>query len=267
MSVFFASGAPHSGSNKALIGYDDATIAQSAVASSSQQGGAAANAFDGYTFDFWRPASSGSQTLGAQTSGTGPFDYIAIAAHNLSTQLGGPLEVQYDDGSNYVTVATLQPGDVTDDGAIFIHFPTVSAGQWRLSLNAASTDLRIGVFYVGTLLQMQRTIYGGLNVPNLSREENVIPNRSEAGNFLGAIVTRESYRTSLQWENLEPDWYRNNFDPFVKVSRTTPFFLAWRPNEFPDEVVYAWRTGSVKPDNTGPSGLMSVSMDIEAVTP
>lgn len=267
MPVYVESSAAYSGSNAALIGYQDQVRDATLTASSEQTNHPVENLADGFTFDFWKPSSTGSQTVVVDAGEAVTVDYVAIAAHNLSSESAGDVVVAYsDDDSAYTTAYTLSNSSITDDSPILIHLASRSHRYWRLTVNADSTDLAIGVLFVGELLQMQRNIYEGNTPAGLKRTDSTIPNLSDEGNFIGRYVTRSFYEASHQWEHLTPSWYRTNFKPFVTTSREWPFFLAWRPDDYPDEIVYAWRTRDISPGNDGPTGYMSVRLDLQAVT-
>lgn len=266
--ILYESGAAYEGDNEALIAYDDHLPDATVTASSEQTGAEIENALDGNTFDFWQPNTTGNVTVDIDLVTAQRADYLAIGAHNLSSELSDDITVAYSaDGNTYTTSYTIDDADIVDDGPILLHLVSRTNRYARLTFPVASTDFRIGILQYGTLLQMQRTVYDGLNPPTLSREEEMIPNRSDSGRFLGMLLTRAFFETRLSWDDLEPDWYRQHFDPFVIASQTRGFFLAWRPAEFDAEVVYAWRTRAVRPDNSGEVGLMSVRLDIQGVTP
>lgn len=261
MSILYETGAEYVGQNPALIGYQN--YSGTVVASSFVLSNPPENTTDGYTFDFWEAGGTGDQSLTFDFGSQSPVDYVAIAAHNLVDAGVTSIEIATSDGGAFVTRYTTT---AIENAPLVLHMVNRSHIKWRITFKGSASAVRIGVVYIGQLLQMQRTIYEGLSVPSLSREENRIPNLSEGGQFLGALITREFYKSNLSWENLTPAWYRENFEPFVLASQTQPFFIAWRPGDFPDEVVYGWRTNNVKPRNTGPVGFMSVGLDIEAVT-
>jgi len=76
-------------------------------------------------------------------------------------------------------------------------------------------------------------------------------------------VITEGVSTSSEWKNLTAQWYREKFDPFVVYARSRPFFIAWRYAEFPLEVGFVWTTDDIRPTNSGPRDLMSVSMSVD----
>ena len=64
---------------------------------------------------------------------------------------------------------------------------------------------------------------------------------------------------------LEPDWYRDEMEPFRLGSRRDTFFFAWAPEDYPDEVGYCWRTNSPKPAINDATGLIDISFSIEGI--
>lgn len=267
MPVFFEASAAYSGSNAALIGYQDRVRGAVLTASSEQTNYPVENLADGLTFDFWKPSATGAWSIAVDMGAARTFDYVALAAHNLSGESNGDVVIAHsDDDSVYTTAYTLANSAITDDSPILIHLVSRTHRYVRISGSAASSDLAIGVLFVGELLQMQRNIYEGNAPAGLRRVDTTIPSRSDGGAFIGRFITRSFFEASHQWQHLTPAWYRANFKPFIAVSREWPFFIAWRPDDYPDEVVYAWRTSDVSPSNDGPTGYMSVSLDIQAVT-
>ena len=88
----------------------------------------------------------------------------------------------------------------------------------------------------------------------------------EGGQWLGRSIIRKGVTTSYQWRHLKAAWYRQYFDPFVKSARTTPFFIAWRPETYPNEVAYAWAKSDIRPSNMGIRDFMEVTLSVEGLT-
>jgi hypothetical protein len=143
-----------------------------------------------------------------------------------------------------------------------IFFATVSARYWRLKVVSTVQPI-LGVWYVGETLAMQRGLYGGHSPITLSRTTVVRATKSEGGQFLGRYIVRAGVRTSAQWSNLTASWYRENFDPFVEAAREYPFFFAWRPSQYPEEIGFCWMDGDVAPRNQGQRNYMSVGIDMD----
>lgn len=245
--------------NHARIGYQTLTRGAVVTASSEVAGWPASATANPMTYERWRPTAVPawvSYDAGAAVE----VDYLGIASHNLGSS-GATIVLQYSaNGSSWSTVETVE---VADDRTIMLLFAPVTARYWRLRvLDAVAT---VGVVYLGRVLEMQRGLYGGHSPGTLSRQTDIMPNRSEGGQFLGRSIIREGYATSYEWDNLTAAWYRKWFDPFVKSARKYPFFIAWYPLKFPDEVLYAWCTDDIRPRNQGQRDLMAVGFAVEAI--
>lgn len=205
------------------------------------------------TYESWRPTSPAVVNIDAGEPV--PVDYIAMQQSGISL-----LTVEYsNDDIDYVEAISYSPGG---DGATMGLFPVTTARYWRITI--AGSSLRIIKLNLGRALAMQRAMYQGHSPINLSRITAVRPSVSETGQFLGSVEQRLGTATRASWDNLSAQWYRDNFDPFVAYGpRVFPFFFAWRPETFPDEVAYCWATNDIQPVNSGPRDLMTVDMDLE----
>lgn len=241
----------------ACIGYRTICTADNVVASSQAAGCPAEDAVNVFTNEYWKPdVMPATWTVDAGTAVDA--DYIGIAAHTLGSS-GTTVTIESStDGEAWIERFNFQPADNTP---IMLVFDKAAVRYWRLSV-AGATAPRIGVIYIGEMLQMQRPIYGGHTPLTLSRNTTIYNQFTEAGQFTARSITRQGVSTSYAWKNLEAAWVRQYLDPFIKAARTTPFFIAWRPQDFPDEVGYVWTVSDVKPSNSGTRDLMDVSMDV-----
>lgn len=241
----------------ARIGYQK--ITGTITASGSANGFPASAADNELTYSFWKPdAMPGTWEI--DIGGAETVNYFGIAAHTCGTDQA-EIHAEYWNGSSWIEIDSVLPGD---DSPIMFIFDDVFAAKYRVRLTG-STAPRIGVIYIGELLEMQRGIYGGHSPLSLSRNTVVRPTLSERGQFLGRSIIRSGSSTTWQWRNLTAAWYRANFDPFVEHARTKPFFIAWRPATYPNEVGYCWTRNDIQPSNTGTRDLMEVSMTAEGL--
>lgn len=244
----------------ARIGYKSLLTTSNVTASSQAAGFPATAVVNPLTYDQWRPESVPA-TLTCTLSSAADADYLGIAGHNLS---GAVVGVEYSfDGSTWVELQQLSPAD---NSPIMLIFSTITALAWRLNILSATSTPQIGTIYIGEALAMQRQIYGGHSPITLSRQTETTPNRSEGGQWLGRSIVRKGVATTYEWKHLAALWYRQNFDPFVKVARTRPFFIAWYPSKYPQEIGFVWTTQDIQPQNMGINNLMSVSLNVVGLT-
>lgn len=206
------------------------------------------------TTKFWQPTASTSWVK-LDIGSAETVDYVGLVGMYAGIQID--LEYSFDDVS-WTTVDSRIPAN---NDAIMYLFSEVTARYWRLSFSGGIPSLAVA--YVGQALVMQRGVYGGHSPAKLSRSTGYTTNITETGQFAGRSIVKKGYNTSISWDNLTANWYRANFDPFVKSARSYPFFIAWRPSTFPDEIVYAWTNSDIKPTNQGQRDLMDVSVDME----
>lgn len=222
--------------------------------SSAPTGYLADNAFNGTTYDRYKPTSSPAEIV-LDLLAAKDVDYIATLTKNVtSIQI-----LRSSDNITYTSIATLSSTDASN----MILFDNVTYRYYKIIFTG--TNIEVINIKLGLSLEMQRAIYSGHSPLALSRIHAIRPNVSETGQFLGATVRRKGLKGQFSWNNLQATWYRNNFDVFAQsIPQANPFFIAWRPQSFPNDCNYVWAMGDVTPTNTGTLDFMSVSIDVEA---
>jgi len=235
----------------ARIGYQNLTYGLTPTASTSAAGFPAIAATYPTTFEFWKPTALPA-AWGIDFGSAKTVDYCGLVG-DLN---GATVEIQ--SSSNFSTWTTRGTIGPTTDRINMALFLPVEARYWRLLVTVAIPS--IAVVYLGQALAMQRKIYQGHTPLTLSRMTELSNNMSDGGQYLGRSVIRKGAQTSCDWSHLTADWYRANFDPFVKAARTAPFFIGWRPESYPNELGYVWTDNDIAPQNTGPKNYMSVGV-------
>jgi len=185
-------------------------------------------------------------------------DYIGIAKHNLN-QIGLTVTIKY----NGITVVPAQ--SVSDKQALLFLNNIASPDTVEIIISGATSPPRIAVLYVGKALRLQRNIYVGHTPISYGRKRTAINGVSENGQYLGEIVVREMNMTSVNLQNLTPDWYRQNLDPFFALSPRVPCFWAWRPSKYEDEVGYCWVEGDPQMSNQRSNGMVECSWNFKGI--
>jgi len=243
--------------NHARIGWQNLTFGRTPTASTSAAGRPAINATFPTTFEFWQPTAVPA-TWSVDLGSARIVDYVGI----VGDFNGATVVVEYSSNNTTWTSVDTRT-EVNDRINLFLFFSQVTARYWRLSFSVAIP--RLAVAYIGKLLVMQRPIYQGHTPLTLSRETTVSNNVSEGGQYLGRSIIRQGAQTSASWNHLKADWYRANFDPFVKAARTVPFFIGWRPLAFPGELGFCWTNDDIAPENSGPRDFMNVDISFRGL--
>lgn len=218
----------------------------------------------------WRAADATAQYVTFTISETDPADCLALAAHNLgSAEIAIRADVLVG-GIWEEFVPEMMPAD---DAPLIFRVEEQSVAQFRIHLGAGNAPARIGYVALAPALIGQRRIFVGHSPITLARTTDVASGMSESSAFLGRVVLGEYNSTGIDLKNLTPDWYRENLDPFLRAARTSPFFFAWRPLDYPLEVGFCWLTNNPKPVNqrrrasaSGQHhGLMSVQLQVNGI--
>jgi hypothetical protein len=237
------------------IGYQSITFDKTPTASSTEAGFSALAPTYPTTYEYWKPSAMPA-TWAIDNTTEAVCDYAGVAGDIEGTTI----QVQSsDDGTTWETQVE---GVATKKVAMFL-FEEIGARYWRLRFVNGSP--KVSVIYIGKALTMQRSIYVGHTPITLSRATEYSNNLSEGGQYLGRSIIRGGVVTGAAYQHLTADWYRANFDPFVKDARTRPFFFAWRPVPYPQEVGFVWTSGDIRPQNTGPRDFMSVSFNMTGI--
>lgn len=243
--------------NAGIIGYKNLVTPSTITATSEVSTNPITNAANPATAWGWNAANTSDQTITINTQAQ-EIDYIGIAKHNLN-QIGLTLEVKY----NGVTVVEPQP--VSSKQALLFLNNLASPDTVELIIRGATTPPRIAVLYIGKALRLQRNIYVGHTPINYGRDRTSINGVSENGQYLGEIVVRETNTTSVNLQNLDPDWYRTELDPFFALKPRPPCFWAWRPSKYPAEVGYAWIEDNPSMSNQRANGMVQASWNFRGI--
>lgn len=173
---------------------------------------------------------------------------------NDGDQIGSPLE---DEWIEFASDA----GPADDAPLLFLDTSRI-VRKIRLTLAGTGNMPRLAVAYAGEVLKMQRPIYGGHAPGRLSRATTLTGALSMNGQFLGQDFRRHGIETSYSFRHMTAAWVRANFDPFVKVARKFPYFIAWRPSAFGSEVDYGWTPEDIRVSNMGLRDFMQVSFPV-----
>jgi hypothetical protein len=263
MSVVFQSGYTLPGGDQPLT---HARIAHSlnwrsggTAAASSTASGYFANApLNTLTYEKWRPnAATGTWEYNHGSSVS--CNYCCIAGKTS----GVTITVQYFTGSTWVALSPATA--MTDNSAIMFIFAATSASRWRINITAGGTLAEIAVVKFGLALQLERPIFGGHAPILFSRQTVMKMNESETGEYLGRSKWRTYLETTYSWQNLSASWIGANWPSLQRAVETEPFFIAWRPSGYPDQVAFGRAMGVPIPSNSGTRDLMSVELQMRAL--
>lgn len=251
--------------NNPRIGYHNLINIGAIMAEYENPSRPATNIANVSTAEYWESSSDEEQHIEFGL-GFAAWNYFGIAGHNLA---GAIYQMQWraDPGDPWEDVTNEQiPGD---NNAIMHLFETIIAPYARLKIvPVAGVMPKISVIYIGEYLTLQRRTYVGHTPIVYARNTDVVSGMSESGNFLGRVVKKRTLGTSaLEQQNVSPDYYRSLIDPFVVHAQTLPFFMAWRPGQYPDEVGFCWATDDIVMTNQLANGFVNFTINVNALAP
>ena len=207
------------------------------------------------TYGGWVPQSSPA-TL-SYTGLSGGLDFMGIAAHTLGSE---GASVQLTIGTD--VIGTISP--VSDEPIMWM-FNARDEATAQVEVTFSGDSPLICVVYIGRRITMPHNIYGGVAPPQLNPITARRPQLSESGKILGRRAIRKGVEANFTFEHLDPAWVRSTFQEFVDLEAETPFFFAWRPLSYPEEVSYLQTSQDVSVVNSGVAGLMTATIDAEGV--
>lgn len=216
-----------------------------------------------FTYSRWAGLNTLEQSIRVTLASARTVNYLGIARHNLGSSAAGYVLEYTTNGTDWLQALT--PRMPPDDTAVLHEFDDVFARIFRLRLTPGSAAPSIAVLYLGQVLRLQRRIYVGHTPIVYGRRSTVSSGFSESGQFLGRVLRRQMLESSVSMQNITPEFYRNQMDPFFEAAPTTPFFFAWRPSSYPREVGYAWVTGDPDVSNQRANGMMQASMSMMGI--
>lgn len=226
-----------------LILWDNiVTFGNISSASAAEDGYPLTNVSNPSTNQEWRAASVGSKTITITTGSANDVQAVGIARHNFGSS-GITVEVGYTSGGWNNLAGPIVPGN---DEPLLFHFTAQPLTTVEIKLSGGSVAPRMAVVYCGPLLTMERGVtIQDYAVPRFARKTEFYNARSERGDFLGRIITSQFIEgIEHAYKYLTPDWYRSKMVPFVLAAQQDrPFFYAFAPDDYPQEVAYAWLTG------------------------
>ena len=245
-----------------IIAWRNLATGATVTASSEADDGAALNAVDQATYDYWVPAEAPAW-IQIDLAESAEIECIGVAAHNIATQ-GASLTFQQWDGAEWVDVIRAPTG--TEDNTMFALLdPPVQGDSFRFALSGVAA---IGVLWLGPVLRMQRNLYQGHTPVVFGDDSESKVNRSARGaNIIGVSEVRRGRQTSIEVDNLSAPWVRDNLTGFIRhYNRGEPFFWAWHVDKYPDDVAYCWAPmgESVRIPNSGTANLMDLSLPVRA---
>jgi hypothetical protein len=209
-----------------------------------------------------------------------PVDYAGIAGHNFfDNESGAPFSYQWQhsfDGSTWLNLT--QQRNTIDNGAVMDYFTSTTAPNLRLyiaGIPGSEMVVRIAHIRIGAIVRLQRKMYVGISPFRLDKRVEKMVTVSDSGKYLGGIAKSTVNLYTINQLDNTPEFVREEIDDFLDHAEfLSPswnngpdgtFFAAWRPNEYPEEVLYCHPPENIqRPVNQRNNGMMQWTISGEA---
>ena len=219
------------------------------------------------THGYWQ-ASAMPATWMIDFGETRSIDYVGIAEHTIGSEgAAATVETSMGDtaGSPAIQVWTaLATGVSPGDDAPLMFLDTARNARFMRITLTGDTPPKLSAIYVGLALAMPRGPEMGFAPPTLSRRTELHNSMSRGGQILGQGIKQMGVESSISFARLQQDWYRSEFDLFVKSARQFPYFIAWHPLLYPLEVAYVQTREDIRPSYVE-WDYFSVSWNMEGI--
>jgi hypothetical protein len=201
----------------------------------------------------WKHESSDSPESAVEyfrvdISQANPINYVAIAGHNFSTAgIAVGLELAEFGSPLGGAESVFEPQIPDDDGPIIFAFPLQEIEEIRIILVTGTSPAEIAVLYAGQYTQLSEGIQASHTPLPLANVSDVLTGRSENGEYLGRIITGGQLISTATIANMETDFVRDTLMPFLLAADEFPFFWAWQPVSYPEDVAFAWLDNDAQP--------------------
>lgn len=179
---------------------------------------------------------------------------VCFAVHELS---GFTVTIYgYTTDSPVDRVQVFEPTVISDNKPLMMEFPWAQYATIEIVISGSGVK-RAAVCYVSTLLRMDRSVVVTSDLTPINRglKTDVLSGFSESGNFLGRVVRNTMFEGTLTFSNEPLDAYTGEAEEvtywpaiwFEQIVSVNPFFVAWAPDDYPDDVGFVWLTESPVP--------------------
>lgn len=243
-----------------IVGWDNIVTIDNLVADTEVAEYPATNLANPATHLSWHADDTSVQYLTVTTGSADDFDFIGIAGHNFSSE-GIAVSIDGDDGGGYdELVAPVIPAN---DGPLLFRFTAAPFVALRVKLATGDAAPQASVLYAGKLLVLPRKLYQGFTPPSYGRTGREVNAFSEAGDYLGSIITQRHVESKIPLSLLDPTYYREQIDPFIAAR--VPFFIGWRPQSYPNEVGYMTLTNWPQPVPQSPHSRLALELAMRGI--
>jgi hypothetical protein len=186
-----------------------------------------------------------------------PVDSVGICMPDAS----GTLQVYSSTDNASWTLRASAPAYSMRNSLTF--FESVTAQYWRVTAVGFASA---AVIKLGRAVRMAQDNYGNVQPPAFNQSVNMTPQEMVMGQWLGRQSYGRTARASYQFDHITASWVRANAMDLIAALRTgAGAFFAWRPDKYPQDVIYGHLSGAIELSNSGVRDFMTGTIAIDGV--
>jgi len=220
------------------IAYDNLLTGATLVVSSEATGFEGANAATWTTYDWWKPAATGTSYITATLPAALKADYFAVFAHDIDTT-GSTIRLEYsiDGGTNWIPCTPyLSTPDV-----IYHRMAQVVASKWRVKLSCPTAVASVAVISFGEIMDIPLGVPESMITPDRAFGNEYMSNIGDNGRLLGNTLLRNAASITIEALLQDPTWITTYWIPFIAHAETKAFFYVWDDTN----AAFCWTDGNI----------------------
>ena len=221
-----------------LIAYENLLESATLVVSSEATGFEGANAATWTTYDYWKPAATGTSYITATLGASNNVDYFAVFAHNLATTTS-TIKLQYTlNDVDWIDLTTA----VSTPDVIFKKFTSVTSAKYRVVLSCPTAVASIGVIAFGAVMDIPCGVPESMVTPDRAFGNEFMSNIGDEGRLLGNTLLRNAADITIEAKLQDPTWITSYWMPFTTHAETKAFFYSWDDDY---KAAFCWASGKI----------------------
>lgn len=252
-----------------VIGWHNVVVTTNVASSSAAVNYPITNVANPATHLIWRGnVVTANEVITITTNYADDVDYVAIARHNFgSAGIGIIIDGVGVGNSPGGFVELIGLTFLEDDSPVIFRFESHPWQTIRITLLPGTANPELAVLYCGKLTTFERSVkIDARHTPfQLGQVSKQVTAKSESGHFLGRVVLSRKAASIADFEHIDQTWYRDNLQPVVEGAQEDPFFFAWDPSEYSDDVGYAWLVDDAKPEIDPVTRRVAIQLKMEGL--
>lgn len=220
-----------------LIAYQNLLDGATITVSSEATGFEGVNATTWTTYDYWKPAATGTSYITVDFGVVKKVDYFGVFAHDLA-DTGSTIRLEYSaDGVSWTATTTY----ASTPSIIFKTFTQLEVRYYRVALACPTAVASVAVISFGVVMDIPLGVPESMVTPDRAFGNEYMSNIGDNGRLLGNTLLRNAASITIEALLQDPDWIEDYWIPFIAHAETKAFFYVWDDTN----AAFCWTDGNI----------------------